>query len=101
MGAKVAFLRTLFEFVDDALVQGGSVLIHCLAGAHRAGTTGILLLMHESRLGKTEATKAAKAARPVINPIGGLPHLLTMYESVREAMQDQARESANDGARGA
>ena len=25
---------------------GESVLVHCLAGAHRAGTTGIISLMH-------------------------------------------------------
>ena len=27
------------------------MLVHCLAGAHRAGTTGCLLLMHKSGLG--------------------------------------------------
>lgn len=39
------FLASMFDFVDAALAQGGSVLVHCLAGAHRAGTTGCLLLM--------------------------------------------------------
>src|SRR3989338_2043595 len=35
----------LFEFVEEGLNNGESVLVHCLAGAHRAGTTGVCLLM--------------------------------------------------------
>ena len=77
------FVQTLFDFVDGALASGGSVLVHCLAGAHRAGTTGCLLLMYKSGLGAAEATRVAKQLRPVINPIGGLPMLLQTYERVR------------------
>lgn len=50
-----AFLDTLFEFVDEALAQGGSVLVHCLAGAHRAGTTGCLLLMRFMKMNQCAA----------------------------------------------
>ena len=32
-------------FIEDALESGGSVLVHCLAGAHRAGTTGVSYMM--------------------------------------------------------
>ena len=46
----VDFLKTLFAFVDGALAKGESVLVHCLAGAHRAGTTGCLLLMYKHSL---------------------------------------------------
>lgn len=31
------FVGPMFAFVDEALAAGESVLIHCLAGAHRAG----------------------------------------------------------------
>ena len=34
------------EFIQTAAGHGGHVLIHCLAGAHRAGTTGVAFLMH-------------------------------------------------------
>lgn len=78
------FIRTLFAFVSEALAGGGSVLVHCLAGAHRAGTTGCLLLMWKAGLGALEAVKAAKSLRPVINPIGGLPGLLRLFEHRRD-----------------
>ena len=118
----MAFVQQLFDFVEGALAAGSSVLIHCLAGAHRAGTTGCLLLMHKTGLGADQvrtsrclrhfgtlhmtamlgphdlpttsltyfvtwradqATRMAQAARPVINPIGGLPKLLRTFETDR------------------
>eukprot|EP00092_Neocalanus_flemingeri_P042509 GFUD01046492.1.p1 GENE.GFUD01046492.1~~GFUD01046492.1.p1 ORF type:complete len:119 (-),score=12.32 GFUD01046492.1:11-367(-) len=39
------FLCPLFEFLEDNLQAAGSILLHCLAGAHRAGITGVLALM--------------------------------------------------------
>lgn len=78
-----AFIRVLFDFVDGALASGQCVLVHCLAGAHRAGTTGCMLLMYKGGFGATEATMAAKSLRPIINPIGSLPALLALYEQHR------------------
>ena len=67
------------------------MLVHCLAGAHRAGTTGIISLMHfqvegddkdedegdedhedilVQGLDSSEAIKRAKSRRPIIEPIG-------------------------------
>ena len=74
------FIRGLFTFVDEALAAGGSVLVHCLAGAHRAGTTGCLLLMWKASLSATDAIQAAKCLRPVINPIGSLPAFLKFFD---------------------
>ena len=45
------FLKPFFDFVDAAVKLGGSVLVHCVAGAHRAATAGCLLLMHYHQLG--------------------------------------------------
>jgi hypothetical protein len=53
-----AFVNPLFDFIDAALAAGGSVLIHCLAGAHRAGTTGITCLMHYTGLDPSGACAA-------------------------------------------
>lgn len=44
-GSVGRFVAPLFEFIDGALAKGESVLVHCLAGAHRAGTTGCACLM--------------------------------------------------------
>ncbi|CAD7963779.1 unnamed protein product [Amoebophrya sp. A120] len=35
------FFQPVFRFIDQELAAGNSVLIHCLAGAHRAGCTGV------------------------------------------------------------
>ena len=44
------FLCPLFSFLEDNLQSGGSILLHCLAGAHRAGITGVLALMYFNKI---------------------------------------------------
>ena len=39
-GEVEPILKPVLEFIDDVIKRGESVLVHCLAGAHRAGTTG-------------------------------------------------------------
>lgn len=82
------FVGKLFVFVDAALAAGQSVLIHCLAGAHRAGTTGCLLLMFKEGLSAEDAVLCAQDRRPIINPIGQLPLLLRRYEALRVREHD-------------
>ena len=36
----LAFFAPLFGWITAALEKGCNVMVHCLAGAHRAGTTG-------------------------------------------------------------
>jgi len=72
----VKLLSPLLEFVCQALQSGKSVLVHCLAGAHRAGTTGVILLMYLAGLRNDAAIATAQQLRPVINPIGSFPQLL-------------------------
>ena len=78
-----AFVNPLFAFIDSALANGTSVLVHCLAGAHRAGTTGCLCLMHYANMDVSTAIASAKRLRPVIDPIGHLPELLNRYQIAR------------------
>jgi hypothetical protein len=40
------YFAPVFTAVDVAIGSGKSVLIHCMAGAHRAGTVGMAVLMH-------------------------------------------------------
>ena len=56
------------------------MLIHCLAGAHRAGTAGVASLMHLCGFDARTATRIAQTARPAINPIGSFPDLLAALE---------------------
>eukprot|EP01062_Namystynia_karyoxenos_P016125 TRINITY_DN15883_c0_g1_i1.p1 TRINITY_DN15883_c0_g1~~TRINITY_DN15883_c0_g1_i1.p1 ORF type:complete len:291 (+),score=60.52 TRINITY_DN15883_c0_g1_i1:82-873(+) len=75
------YFAPLFDFIDSAVARGEGVLIHCLAGAHRAGTTGVAYLMWVHGLSATQATAVAKRARPCIDPIGDLPVLLRSLQS--------------------
>ncbi len=50
--------------------------VHCLAGAHRAGTTGVACLVHFADMDVPEAIRLAKRLRPIIDPIGQLPEFL-------------------------
>jgi len=86
----VAHIDRALTWVDSALAGGGNVLIHCLAGAHRAGTTGILCLMHKADLSAAQATAAAQALRPIIDPIYDFEDCLRMYEVARNARKASA-----------
>lgn len=76
----VVFAQPMLDFVTDALSRGKNVMVHCLAGAHRAGTTGIICLMHFAKLGARDATSIAKQCRPIIDPICDFPLLLARLE---------------------
>eukprot|EP00798_Chlamydomonas_sp_ICE-L_P006340 gene6340-2965_t len=61
----VQFVDPMFRFVDEALVKGGGILLHCIAGAHRAGTTGVACLMHLTGATPASATQMAQRIRKV------------------------------------
>ena len=51
-------------------------MVHCLAGAHRAGTTGVSYVMKAADLGFRQALKITQKRRPIVQPIGGFDELL-------------------------
>ena len=61
---------------------GHTVLLHCLAGAHRAGTAAVLAVMFLSGLESSLALTAVQRARPVVQPIGSLSELLVLADSI-------------------
>eukprot|EP00392_Amoebophrya_sp_AT5.2_P002616 g2621.t1 len=85
----VAFFAPVFAWIDAQLEQGESVLIHCLAGAHRAGCTGVAYMMWwlakspENIKGASSAEKFfeqalthVKQCRPLVDPVGRMMLLL-------------------------
>lgn len=68
------------SFIDAALAAGKSVLVHCAAGAHRAGTTGVSYMMRAAQLTFKDAYMMAKKVRPVVDPFGSLKQLLLKLE---------------------
>ena len=78
--AVITYFNRLFEWGDPVLAQGQNILVHCLAGAHRAGTTGVAYLMHLEKLRYREALPIAQGRRAQINPIGTLLQLVVRYD---------------------
>ena len=58
-----AFYAPLFRFAEDALKRGENVMVHCLAGAHRAGTSGISLVMYFMNLSASQAVGYVRERR--------------------------------------
>ena len=85
-GAHLYFAPVM-HWIDTATKNGRNVLIHCLAGAHRAGSTAVAFLMHAEGLGVREAVTQAKRCRPCIDPIGGFPGLLVQLDAGNAAMR--------------
>lgn len=76
---KNAF-NSIHGFIESAVLQGKNVLVNCMAGAHRAGTTGVSYLMKAAALDFQSARKVAKLARPAIDPFGSLAEALVVLE---------------------
>lgn len=70
------FFLPVFKFIEQATSKGNNVLIHCLAGAHRAGSTSVAWLMYANKWSVKEAVKHGQKCRDAINPIGSFPELL-------------------------
>lgn len=78
------YFAPCFEGIDSSMRRGENVLVHCYAGAHRAGTVGIAFLMHAARLRLHEALRVAQRCRPIVNPFARLLKLLHMLEKALE-----------------
>jgi len=86
----LSFVEPVFAFIDEAITNGESVLVHCLAGAHRAGTTGVACLIHYAKMNVSNAIAAAKQLRPIIDPIGQLPEFLHRLKRAEDAVEEKA-----------
>lgn len=89
--------QATFDFIQRHIAKGNSVLIHCLAGAHRAGTAGTAWIMYKTGKNVNEAIGVAKKCRPVINPFGPLVALLHRLDEELEhsTMAEQHMSSTN------
>ena len=74
------FFLPPFKWIDQQIEQGKSVLIHCLAGAHRAGSTGVAYVMYARNWTFNEALPFVKGIRPIVDPFGPLEELLRRLE---------------------
>jgi dual specificity protein phosphatase 1B len=60
-----------YQFIDQAIASGGTVLIHCYAGISRSSSTVAYYLMKKHDLSLKDALNYIRANRWFINPNAG------------------------------
>jgi len=80
-----------FEFIDEALKNKSSVLVHCSAGVSRSATLAIAYLMYSKTIPYSEAMAIVKKARPVINPNNGFIDQLQLFENMHYTFEGTSK----------
>jgi hypothetical protein len=73
-------LDRILQFIDDALVEGGRVLLHCQSGVSRSVTVAIAYLIRFRSLAYDAAYAQVRTARPIARPIPAFRQLLVDLE---------------------
>ncbi|XP_025059020.1 dual specificity protein phosphatase 19 [Alligator sinensis] len=79
-----SYFPECFEFIEQARIQDGVVLVHCNAGVSRAAAIVIGFLMNSEGLGFARAFTLVKNARPAICPNPGFMEQLHKYQEYNE-----------------
>lgn len=78
------------EFIHNARLEEGRVLIHCLAGVSRSVTVTAAYIMTVTRLGWRDAINAIRGARSCANPNFGFQKQLQDFEN--EGLENARKE---------
>ncbi|XP_025191429.1 dual specificity protein phosphatase 3 [Melanaphis sacchari] len=76
------YFDSVSNFIDDALLQKGKVLVHCIMGISRSATITIAYLMIKKGLRAKEAVEKVKKARD-IRPNNGFLKQLAQLDNDR------------------
>ncbi len=68
------------EFINQQILNGGGVLVHCEEGISRSSTIVTSYLMRYHQMKRNEAYVKVKANRPVIDPNPGFYQQLKVFE---------------------
>ena len=74
-------LDPLLKRIHDLLTSNVSVMIHCRAGVHRAGTLGVILAMHFLGLNPADALMHVRERRPMTNVEGDNWKIVLSYDA--------------------
>ena len=69
-----------YNFINDAIENGGNVLVHCYAGISRSTSIVIAYLMKSKKIGFNKAFELIKEKRGKIQPNSGFVLQLKAYE---------------------
>jgi atypical dual specificity phosphatase len=79
-----------FEFINNALAQGGTVYVHCFQGVSRSASVVIAYLMKYRKMKFQRAFDYLKKRRNIINPNFGFVDQLKNFESSLALSQELA-----------
>ncbi|XP_026545374.1 dual specificity protein phosphatase 15 [Notechis scutatus] len=79
--------KKCINFIHSCRLQGGTCLVHCLAGISRSTTIVLAYLMAVTQLSWLEALEAVKAVRPVANPNLGFRRQLEEFGHSRSVQK--------------
>ncbi|RWS18043.1 protein-tyrosine phosphatase-like protein [Dinothrombium tinctorium] len=77
------FFAQCNDFIHQARLQNGNVLIHCLAGVSRSVTIAVAYLMSVTSLNWKDGLKCVRGARAIANPNFGFQKQLQDFEGRR------------------
>lgn len=84
-----AHFESAFNFLEEARLNDGKVLVHCEAGVSRSATVTISYIMRFMNMTLREAFKFVKGKRQIISPNFGFMSQLMMYErSLKKSDED-------------
>ncbi|KAF9605536.1 hypothetical protein IFM89_017555 [Coptis chinensis] len=69
-----------FDFIDEAKMMGGGVLVHCFAGKSRSVTIVVAYLMKKRGMSLSQALQLVKNKRPQVAPNAGFMSQLQNFE---------------------
>ncbi|XP_073433605.1 dual specificity protein phosphatase 19 [Dendrobates tinctorius] len=84
-----------FDFIEEARLQNGVVLVHCNAGVSRAPAIVIGYLMYTEKLNFARAFSVVKNARSVVCPNPGFMEQLHKYQDHRKKQTDTIHEKTD------
>lgn len=86
------FFKETWDFINGGLENGENVMVHCLAGAHRAGATTVASVMKKMDMPLEEALKYSKEKRRIISPFGSGMRFLRKLNAEIEVSKLQKNE---------
>ncbi|XP_069471875.1 dual specificity protein phosphatase 19 isoform X1 [Ambystoma mexicanum] len=83
-----SYFLECFDFIQQAKIEGGVVLVHCNAGVSRSAAIVIGFLMHAEGLNFARAFSTVKNARPSVCPNSGFMEQLHKYQRCKNRQSD-------------
>jgi predicted protein tyrosine phosphatase len=92
----VPYLIPAISFIEEARLQGGSVLIHCRQGISRSASFCLAYLMAKHNMSFDQAFSYAQSRRGIINPNLGFVLSLVEFQKVAPRIHDALETSPPD-----